>query len=179
MHLLWRGLNPCSTRLEHLALDPWTRARGTVIDVGGSSGFAVQYDVAMDESGFPTCVRVCLSDGSQLKLSRTSAGEWLQGSQPLPGLSGCTDIDITATPFTNTLPLRRLGLQIGEHAAIEVVWLGLPGLTLQRVRQRYTRLSEQQYRYENLQTGYCNEVTVDGDGLVQFYPGAFERIEPA
>ena len=50
--------------------------------------------------------------------------------------------------------------------------------TLKRVRQRYTQLEEIVYRYENLDSSYRKEVTVDGAGLVMLYPEAFERVAP-
>jgi uncharacterized protein len=44
------------------------------------------------------------------------------------------------------------------------------------VRQRYTRLGAHCYRYDNLQSGYQADITVDDLGLVTGYPGAFERL---
>lgn len=178
MHVIWRGLHPERTSLEHLELDPWTRARGTVTETGDSTGYAAHYDLTLDPAGFPQAVDLSFSDGRRLGLRRSVDGEWTRESgEPLPEFTGCTDLDLSATPLTNTLPLRRLGLAVGEGAVIEAVWVGLPEFTLRRVRQRYIRLGERTYRYENLESGYRNEVTVDEHGLVVLYPGAFERVE--
>jgi hypothetical protein len=45
-----------------------------------------------------------------LQLRSDGEGHWLtaQGDE-LPALAGCIDVDFTASPFTNTLPIRRLG----------------------------------------------------------------------
>ena len=56
----------------------------------------------------------------------------------LTELAGCLDVDISATPFTNTLALRRLDLQPGENASLTVAYVKLPELTFRPVSQRYS-----------------------------------------
>lgn len=177
MRVIWRGLHPDLTSLEYLTLEPWSRATGTVIETGDAAGYAVRYEVDISPEGFPTHATFDLSDGRRFCLERTGAGVWWQDQQEKPEFAGCTDLDISATPLTNTLPLRRLGLDVGQTAEIEVVWVGLPEVVLRRTAQRYTRLSPSLYRYENLSSGYSNEVTLDADGLVSLYPDAFDRLE--
>lgn len=104
-------------------------------------------------------------------------GRWSNAAGPLPELNGCLDVDISATPFTNTLPIRRLALNIGEAAGISVVYLAVPELSFRVLRQRYTRLQDRLYLYESLSSGYRAEIEVDGSGLVVRYPKLFERVE--
>ena len=47
------------------------------------------------------------------------------GTERPPEYSDCVDVDLSFTPATNTLPIRRLGLDIGEEAEIHVAWLRL------------------------------------------------------
>ena len=49
-----------------------------------------------------------------LHLESDGEGHWQENGKDRPDLHGCIDIDIQATPFTNTLPIRRLGLKTGE-----------------------------------------------------------------
>src|SRR3989442_7943903 len=88
----------------------------------------------------------------------------------------------TATPFTNTLPVRRLGLRPGETADLPVAWVIVPGLRVERARQRYTclRLEAQGavYLYENLDNGFRADLPVDADGMGLDYPDQFRRREP-
>ena len=86
------------------------------------------------------------------------------GTERPPEYSDCVDVDLSFTPATNTLPIRRLGLEIGEEAEIPVVWLVWPELSVQRVLQRYTRLGEDRYRYT--QDEFEAELAVDRQGLV-------------
>lgn len=105
-------------------------------------------------------------------------GWWRSGQGAQPELAGCLEVDIILTPFTNTLPIRRLGLDVGEAAEIRALYVTLPELELTAQRQRYTRLTVDRYRYEGLETGYVNEIGVDSDGLVIDYPGLWQRTWP-
>jgi hypothetical protein len=45
------------------------------------------------------------------------------GPKEVRDLSGCCEnVDVSETPFTNTLPIRRLGLTSGESAEIRVAY---------------------------------------------------------
>jgi uncharacterized protein len=119
----------------------------------------------------------------RVDLQADGAGRWADGAgRPLAGLQGCIDLDIAATPFTNTLPIRRLGLRPGGAAEIDVVYIAVPDLRVSRVRQRYSCLRADAgrgvYLYENLQNGFRAELPVDTDGVVLDYPGQWRRREP-
>lgn len=131
----------------------------------------------LGRDGHPRRLRCDLDAGRHLDLFRSGEGEWITpGGELLPLLQGCTDVDLRATPFTNTLPLRRLSLRVGEHHEVRAVWVDIPSLEVQATRQRYTRTGDTSYLYENLESGYSNEITVDEQRLVTLYPGAFERL---
>jgi hypothetical protein len=120
----------------------------------------------------------------RLDLQSDGAGAWTDGAgRPLADLAGCLDLDIAATPFTNTLPIRRLGLRPGGMAEIDVVYIAVPDLRVARVRQRYSFLKADArrgvYLYENLQNGFRAELPVDGDGVVLDYPGQWRLVDGA
>ena len=95
-------------------------------------------------------------------------------------LKGCSDVDIMITPFTNTLPIRRLNLALHESREISVVYFSLPDLTVSRLDQRYTFLLQEKdhsvYKYESLNSGFTRDIKVDADGLVIDYPGIFKLV---
>lgn len=104
--------------------------------------------------------------------------EWRMDGLRNPDLDGCTDFDIAATPATNLLALRRLGLAVGQTCEILTAWLLLPDIEVQAVRQRYTRLSEYTYRFEALNNGFQAEFDVDDALMVTTYRDDYERIPP-
>jgi hypothetical protein len=118
-----------------------------------------------------------------LHLESDGRGTWTVNREPAPVLNGCLDLDIELTPFTNTLPLRRLGLEAEESAEIRVAYVPVPDLEVRPVEQRYTCLAPPgpdggRYRYEGLFRDFAAELAVDRDGLVLDYPETFRRIWP-
>jgi uncharacterized protein len=85
----------------------------------------------------------------------------------------------SATPFTNTLPIGRLGLEQGESEELTVTYVRVPELLVGPQRQRYGCLEAQAdgglYRLEVLPSGFTAELPVDAEGLVIDYPGLFRR----
>lgn len=104
------------------------------------------------------------------------AGRWgeLNGARR-PELDGCTEVDLACTPFTNTLPIRRLRIEVGDTADLLVARVDHETLEVRPERQRYTKLAVQRWRYED-ESGFSAELEVDEHGLVLDYPGLFRRL---
>jgi hypothetical protein len=117
--------------------------------------------------------------GTSLHGHAREPGRWTdEQDNPLPEFDGCIDIDISATPFTNTLPIRRLPWHAGQSRDLEMLYIPFETLKPRRDRQRYTCLEPgRRFRYEGLIDGFTAEITVDEDGLVVDYPGLFQRLE--
>ena len=90
--------------------------------------------------------------------------------------SGIYDVDLQVTPATNTLPINRLGLKMGESREIDVVWIGFPALTVDRQRQKYSRIGDRNYKFEIPSTGFKAQLAVDKSGLVINYDTLWHRL---
>jgi hypothetical protein len=112
----------------------------------------------------------------KIKLESDGHGNWSNDSGVIPKLHGAIDIDITATPFTNTLPIRRLKLVKGHNAEILVVYITIPELSINIDRQRYTCLFDRTFLFEQINTNFSRQIEVDKHGLVVLYPGLFKRL---
>jgi len=110
-----------------------------------------------------------------VNLTVDSPGEWLSSGEELSRLRECIDTDLAVTPATNTLPIRRLSLEIGQCRDGFAAWLKFPDLTLEILSQRYTRLDVDRYLYQSA-SGFSAELVVDDLGLVTSYPGGWERV---
>jgi hypothetical protein len=172
--------------LEHLRLTDATGdilADGVIIGVADDGApFRARYTVQCDAQWRVRAARIDMLDGANRRLDLYSdgAGHWSDDTgTELPGLVGCFDIDISVTPFTNTLPIRRLALSPGASADITVVYIDLPALTVQLEMQRYTCLAADiaRYRFEARSSSFTADLPVDADGLVQDYPGLFRRVQ--
>ncbi len=154
-------------------------ARSVVVGARGGVPYGLGYRIELADDWRVRRVKLSLTDGTGLRLVSDGAGNWRDAKgKPLPAFAGCLFPDISATPFTNTLPIRRLGLKVGESARIRVLYLPVPRLVPEVVEQRYTRLAERRWLYEGLFRGFQAELEVDGDGIVLDYPEIFLRIEP-
>ena len=67
-------------------------------------------------------------------------------------------------------------LLAGQDHDVRAVWVNVPSLEVQAAHQRYTRMGDTIYLYENLKSGYSNEITADEPWLVTLCPAAFERL---
>ena len=113
-----------------------------------------------------------------LELSVDAAKRWRTPSGEIPAVAGCVDVDVSFSPSTNLLPIRRLGLAVGESAEVVAAWILLPELEVKPLPQRYTRIGERRYRYESRGGAFSVELDVDEAGLVLDYPPFWKRATP-
>jgi len=110
-----------------------------------------------------------------MELAADAEGRWRSGGEELPAVAGCLDVDLSLTPATNTLPLRRLPLAPGESREVAAAWVLFPSLEVKPLAQTYTRLDAHRLRYESA-TGFSTEIEVDDSDLVVRYPPFWERV---
>lgn len=187
-HVVWEPVD--AVGIEHLTVESGEEldADGTVVGIAENEGtaapFRIRYRVECDGVGTVRRVEIDpLGVGHGLELEHDGDGNWTKDGERAPELTGCRDVDISATPFTNTIPIRRLGLQSGESATISVAYLDVPAMTAETVEQRYTCLEPLDsdggsFRYESLASGFTANLPVDSDGVVVDYPGVFRRAYP-
>jgi hypothetical protein len=80
-------------------------------------------------------------DGGRRTVSLTADGEghWSRESQHLADMDNCLDVDLEWSPSTNTLPIRRLALAIGQSKDVSAAWVRFPSLEVERLDQTYER----------------------------------------
>jgi uncharacterized protein len=114
--------------------------------------------------------------GTRMRALRVEDGAWELDGEPAPYLDGCLDVDVAATPLTNTFPIRRYAdLAVGERRTAPVAWVAVPSLEVTRVEQTYERLGADRWRYSDPDHG-AFELVVDEDGLVVDYEGFATRL---
>ncbi|HWJ72532.1 MAG TPA: putative glycolipid-binding domain-containing protein [Kaistia sp.] len=166
--------------IEHLVFadrETGISGEGAILS-GGDAHFAATYEVACHASGTVARAQVAVAGGPKLTLQSDGDGKWRNGEgKRLTSLAGALDVDFSASPFTNTLPIRRLGLAEGQSGEVTVLYVRFPDLELSLDRQRYTCLErDRRYRYEAADGSFEAEIEVDGQGLVTLYDGLFRRI---
>lgn len=188
--VLWQRLD--APGLEYAMVKPdeqgWLLQGDALTQIDGKPARVV-YQVRVDPAWRTRRVAVDVLVGAQryrLHLIHHARRGWRlrPSNEGLPHLNGCVDVDLGISPATNTLPIRRLALDVGEAAEITTAWIKFPGegqdtLSVDPVTQVYTRVSPLQYYYERGAVGdlpaYESAIEVDELGLVTFYAGGWER----
>ncbi|WP_265111093.1 putative glycolipid-binding domain-containing protein [Halosolutus halophilus] len=162
-------------------------AESVVIGSVDGASFRVRYEVECDRQYHVQRVDVAAlgRESESITLRADGEGKWTDGQgKEVSALNGCIDVDISATPFSNTLPIRRLELDQNESAEVQIAYIAVPELRVEATSQRYTCLDPidedgGRYRYESISSGFTAELPVDPDGLVIDYPGLFDRVSPS
>jgi len=106
-----------------------------------------------------------------LEIAADGRGGWTLDGRAVPEVAGCTDLDLNFSPSTNLLPIRRLGLAVGEAAEVRAAWLRFPSFLLEPLEQGYRRTGERAYRYESGGGRFTADLRVDEAGFVLDYAG--------
>ncbi len=175
----WRDWSGKS--IEHLVLNETSdriHAASVIISTDGDNPFAARYEIACDSEWRVRSVGVeLLGEDRKIELTADGEGNWSDETGALVEFRGAIDVDITATPFTNTLPIRRINPGNGQSADIITVYIQLPEMIVTPDPQRYTCIKEGcLYRFESLDSDFAQDIEVDDRGLVITYPGLFKRI---
>ena len=183
--LCWRRIMD-NNSLEYAAVRPLpagVELAGSIIAIHEQAPLEVRYRIECDNDWRTRAVSIEQRLGlqcSSLSLSVDAAGKWVDHRiGPVDSLAGCLDVDLELTPITNSLPVHRLKLAIGQLKEIAVAWIRFPTLEIVYARQSYERLSERIYRYRSLGSGFTAEIEVDEIGLTVRYQGIWERIGDA
>ena len=171
--VFWRRLDCPGAEYCELRRHPdgWELSGTALVALDGRP-LRAHYQVVCDAAWATRAVSLETSAGGTTRTLRLTVDEqrrwWSAGTELLP-LRGCADVDLGVSPSTNTLPIRRLGLEIGAAAEIGAAWVRFPDLAVTRLDQRYSRLDARRYRYQSLPDGRTYEIEVDDLGLARRY----------
>lgn len=157
------------------------RLEGTVLTLLSGASAEIRYAITCDSSWKTrTCSVEIATPGSvrHIELEADDRSSWVLNRERVPQFDGIVDVDLGFSPCTNTLPIRRLGLDVGQASRISVVWLRFPALDLVRSEQVYARLSDRLYRYESGTGDFSAEIEVDALGIVTRYGDFWREVVP-
>lgn len=178
MDMIWESIDEKS--LEHLYIKENSnhyKVDSVVINYQHRSPYRLYYELIIDKEWKTKEVFISLfNSNKEISLHADGQGKWydLSGNH-LAQLDGAIDIDISASPFSNSLPINRLPFKKFSKYEIVVVYFSVPDLSFRPVKQKYTCLdkksSYQKFQYQ------CNDfiadIKVDNHGFVIEYPELF------
>lgn len=175
---LWRRLDqPGFDRCVLESTGDGFRLAGTALMVAEGASHEIRYTVLTDNEWNTTTVGAHVQGPNgdrRLALQCDGAGSWAVSDSPIVGLFGAVDVDLSWTPATKTLPIRRLQLDVGTSDEVTVAHVEFPGHDVSRRNQIYMRTGELTYRYES--DGFEAELFVGPGGLVDRYGDLWETV---
>jgi len=179
--ILWRRLD----RAGHEAARLTEHLTGLVVE--GTAVFAEQgqpcrldYRLACDADWRTLSANVTGWLGERaiaIDITADAERRWILGGAECADVQGCDDVDLSFSPVTNMLPIRRMRLAIGERAVVRAAWLSFPACQLGPLEQVYERVGDSTYRYESGDGAFMATLHVNAAGLVTSYPGFWQREE--
>jgi hypothetical protein len=175
--VIWRRLDKPGHEAGRLTRrgSEW-RLTGTAVFASDSRPCRLDYEVVCDSNWRTRSGQVTGWLGTDLVEVEISAdaGRWGLNGVNCPAVAGCVDLDLSFSPSTNLLPIRRLGLAIGAEAQVRAAWLKFPCFTLEPLDQLYRRTGETTYRYESAGGSFVADLRVNAAGFVIDYPGLWQ-----
>jgi hypothetical protein len=165
------------------ASDAGHRLRGSTSAVEDGEPWVVRYEIVLDDIWRTTSAYVnalSTTAAHDVQLEADGAGHWRVDGVAAPHLDGCLDVDLESSSCTNTLPIHRLGLRVGEQADAPAAYVRAVGVGVERLEQRYIRIDDdgarQRFDYTAPGFAYEGRLVYDAAGLVLDYPGIAVRV---
>jgi uncharacterized protein len=156
---------------------------GATTAVEDGQSWIVDYEIQVDVGWRTLSARVTgrSTTGARTRLLETDGeGRWRIDGEPALHLDGCLDVDLESSAMTNALPVRRLDLAPGEHAAAPAAFVRAGSLAVERLGQHYRRRTgpggEQVYDYAAPQFDVSCVIRYDEAGLALEYPTIAVRV---
>ncbi|MGI2327957.1 putative glycolipid-binding domain-containing protein [Planococcus sp. YIM B11945] len=138
----------------------------------------INYQIALDRAWRTKSVAIQNRSGNKLQLTSTGTGNWFDehGNQ-LDKLTGSIDVDLSATPFSNTFPINRSDWKTGQTREFDMAYIFVPLLEVQKMKQTYTFIETKgKNKVSKFQSpGFESLILVDENGFVVEYPQLFSR----
>ena len=176
--ILWRRIDrPGMERCQLETTTDGFRISGTTLFTHHDRPVEIRYSIALDTAWHTRIVGVHVRTSEEKRsvaLRSDGTGNWDAGGQPVPGLAGAIDVNLAWTPATNTIPIRRLALDVGGAADTSVAFVPFPERDVAARAQSYERTAERRYRYTL--GDFATDLTVDEHGFVTTYPGMWTAV---
>jgi uncharacterized protein len=123
------------------------RFEGHSSAVEDGQAWGIRYSIVLDASWVTRSARIVSRSAfgtRELRLEGDGEGAWLVDSRPATHVAGCLDVDLEASAFTNTFPVRRLALEPGARAEAPAVYVRAPDLRVEWLEQSYARIEDEE-----------------------------------
>lgn len=177
--IIWKGI--LYNSLEYFTLvenQESYKASSKIIGSFEGNIYFINYHITIDQDWLVQNFTIEYEiNGKKLKITGLKNGSnWEINGTHHPEFSDLKYIDISLTPFTNTLPINNLKLSEKQSREINVIYINILENKIKPVQQQYTKINGSDYLYENIPKNFSAQISVDGSGLIENYPDLFEKV---
>jgi hypothetical protein len=161
-------------------MDGGWRLEGVAVFLHEKGPANLAYAVECDDAWRSLAGRVWGAIGNrsiEYRIARAGTA-WTLNDRPAPGLDHLSDLDLSFTPATNLLQLRRVAIGSGETVALPAAWLDIDAGALSELSQIYRRLDEMRFAYQAPDVGYEGVLELASNGFIRRYPDLWEAESP-
>jgi hypothetical protein len=158
------------------------RLHGHTAAVEDGTAWTVRYDITLDRDWHTQRARVWATSTAgerEVSLEVDGMGGWVADGSGRSDLDGYLDVDLESSACTNTIPVHRMDLAVGEAAEAPAVYVRAPDLTVEPLEQLYARVDAegplQRYDYSAPVFDFESRLVYDQSALVLEYPGIASR----
>jgi uncharacterized protein len=158
------------------------RCEGVTAAVEDGQAWAVRYAILLDSNWRATAASVwCWTDAGarEIRIEAVAVGRWQIDDKEIPEVAGCLDIDLESSACTNTMPVHRLNLDVGDAARAPALYVRANGLAVERLDQLYRRVADDgdrlRFDYRAAAFEFEARLVYDRSGLILDYPGVAAR----
>ncbi|WP_160847724.1 putative glycolipid-binding domain-containing protein [Pontibacillus yanchengensis] len=177
--IIWQNKETAGCEYVHIIEDDESIiAKGTVLFVEKGQPYQVNYEIEVDQHWITKGVRIQLNEAyKELNLQTNNKGKWCLNGNRVKDMDGTIDVDLSVTPLSNTLPIKRCTWREGETKTFQMLYIDIPSFDLKKLKQTYTYIgrdnNQRTFRYTC--QDYKTTISVDEDGFVIEYPNLFTR----
>lgn len=153
---------------------------GTSVGVEDDAPWSIHYKIELTSTWHVRHAVVTDYAGNKLEIQVSETASWTINGKTRSEFQGCLDLDFEASAVTNTIPVHRLALQVGERGESKAVYIRTIGLAVEQLDQTYKRLPDDNgellFDYQTPRFGYHDTLRFGRDGLAATYPGIGVRL---
>lgn len=176
MTRIWRRIDEPGLEVFHLLPDADGFSALSALVHAGGDPFGMSYIWRLDRDMRTRSLELRLNSPTvrEMRIERLANG-WRVDGKDRPDLAGCDEVDLSATPFCNTLAM----LLLKGSGEMTALYVDLPAMQVQPSRQRYQALGDNRWRFFDLGAakGFEADIDVDDRGLVLGYESLFETLQ--
>jgi hypothetical protein len=181
--IVWEGL--LYDTEEHCSinyLDTSIIVRSEIEGWAGQKAVYADYVLTLNLDWTVREINIDFTTGTQQHsycFTRHGSGQWTDSEGTLyRKFNDCCFVDISLTPFTNTLPLNGITFTNGQPEQIEVLYFDILNNEVRTDVQRYTKIDNLRYQFENDGGNFSAVIETDTDGFVTRYPNLYDMLKP-